>query len=290
MAEKNRMRNGFVSDLALKRFLLGDVDEAERQRIETLFISDAEASQRILAAEDELFEDYLEDSLDASDRARFLQQYANTPEQRRRLRIVRSIKDYAVAEAVLDTAAVPASKWRSFFSSLMRHRMSLIPVAATLIIALVASAFWVMQWNAGRDRENNRHLAIERELSDLNTPARLGEVPPQLLSMVLSPVSVRSMQGGAELNPQPGQGVVELRLLWTQKEQYGSYRAIIHQVDKSDRYGVSNLHLEHGTGSFVRVRLPATILVRGLYQVTLSGLSSDGAPDLSEEYTFSVSR
>lgn len=286
------MRNEFVNDAALRRFLLGDVEDDERQRIERLFIIDPEVNQRILAAEDDLFEDYLENSLSAPDRDKFLLQYGHTPPQRRRIRIVRSIKDYAVAEARTQAAHPNHTRRRTFLSMLgLRNRMFLVPVAATLVIALIVAVFWLVRWNTTRDQENNLHLAIERELSDLNNPSRLQSVPPQLLSMVLPPVSLRSPQARPELSPQPDVRVIELRLLWTQKERYASYRAEVHLVGKPDRYTVSNLHIENtGSGSAVRVRLPASRLIAGLYQVTLSGIASNGKPDLSEEYAFSVAR
>jgi hypothetical protein len=165
----------------------------------------------------------------------------------------------------------------------------LIPVAATLVIALVVAAFWVVRWNVARDQENNRRVAIERELSDLNAPSSLREVPTQIVSMVLPPVSVRSAQPETALTPRSDIRLVELKLLWTQKEQYPSYRAVLHQVGKTEQFTISNLHAETSAGgSTVRLRLPAQLLVRGLYQVVLSGIASNGAPDQPEEYIFTV--
>ena len=107
--------------------------------------------------------------------------------------------------------------------------------------------------------------------------------------MVLPPVSVRSVQPDTGLTPRSDIRVVELKLLWTQKEQYASYRAVLHQVGKTEQFTISNLHIENsGGGGVIRVRLPSHLLVRGLYQVTLSGIGGNGAPGLSEEYSFTV--
>lgn len=290
VSESNRMRDEFVTDAALRRFLLGAVDDDERQRVERLFISDSEANKRILMAEDDLIEEYIENSLTASDQDKFLVQYGHTAQQQRKLRITRSIKDYAVAEAMAQTATSANPKWRTFLSSLrLPNRMLLIPVAATLVIALVVAVFWVVRWNVAREQENNRRVAIERELSDLNAPSSLREVSPQTLSMVLPPVSVRSVESQTAITPRSDIRLVELKLLWTQKEQHASYRAVLHRAGKTEQFTISNLHAEtSGGGSAVRLRLPAHLLVRGLYQVTLSGIASNGAPDQSEEYSFTV--
>jgi hypothetical protein len=282
------MREELVTDAALRRFLLGAVDDDERQRVERLFISDPKANKRILMAEDDLFEDYLENSLTASDRAKFLVQYGNTPLKQRKLRIAKSLKEYAIAQAETQTRTVEQPKWRSLLSSSGLTRRLLVPVAATLVIALVAAFFLVVRWNVARERENNRRAAVERELSDLNSLSRLREGSPQVLSIVLPPVSFRSVQPRAELTAQ-SVSVVELKLLWTQTEKYSSYRAVIHQVGKAEQFTISNLRLENNAGgSAIRVRLPAHLLVRGLYQVTLSGIASTGEPDRSEEYSFTV--
>jgi hypothetical protein len=285
------MKDELVTDAALRRFLLGDVDDDERQRVERLFICDSEASKRILMAEDHLIEEYLENSLTTSDRDKFLVQYGHTAQQQRKLRIARSIKDYAVAEAMAQRATSANPKWRTFSSSLgLPNRMLAIPVAATLVIALVVAAFWVVRWNVAREQENNRRVAIERELSDLNAPSSLREVTPQTFLMVLPPVSVRSVQPETAVTPRSDIQVVELKLLWTQKEQYASYRAVVHQVGKTEQLTISNLQVETSGagGRAVRVRLPAHLLIRGLYQVTLIGITSNGSPDQSEEYSFTV--
>jgi hypothetical protein len=69
------MKDEFVTDVEITRFLLGDVDDEERQRLESFFISDPESREKILIVEDDLIDGYLEDSLPASDRDKFVAQY-----------------------------------------------------------------------------------------------------------------------------------------------------------------------------------------------------------------------
>jgi hypothetical protein len=285
------MKDEFVTDVEITRFLLGEVDDEERQRLESLFVSDPESREKILIAENDLIDDYLEDCLTASDKDKFFAQYGDTPRQRRKLRIARSIKEYAVAEAVLTQTATSVNpKWRTFLSSLQPRRPLLfIPIAATLTVACVVAVVWLVQLNSRRVQENSRRVAIERELTDLNAPSSLREVRPQMFSIVLPPVSVRSVEPQAELTPRTDIRVVELQLLWTQKEQYPSYRAVLRRIGKTEQFAISNLHVEKNSGgSAVRVRLPAHLLTRGLYQVNVSGIAGDGAPGQVEEYTFTV--
>ena len=144
-----------------------------------------------------------------------------------------------------------------------------------------------MNFRNNRAQERNRRAAIERELADLNAPSRVRELTPQTVLLVLPPVLVR---GGpqTDLQAQSDIRVVELQLLWTQKEQYPSYQAVLRRVGDSERLTIPNLHVQKTAGgTAVPLKLPAHILTRGLYQITLSGVGSD-APGQAEEYSFTV--
>lgn len=285
------MREGFPTDALIRRFLVGDVDEEEHERIERRFISDQEVYERIVVVEDELIEDYLEDSLTASDREKFLAQYGHTPKERRRLRIVKAIKEHSVAEAMSSQRARSTkSKSPNFLSALrLRNPGFLIPVAAVLIIAFVVGLVWLMDIRNKRAQETNRRAAIERELADLNAPSSVREVSPQTLLLVLPSVSGRSVGSQTNLRARTDIRVVELQLLWTQKEQYPGYEAVLRRVGDSERLTIPNLHVEKTAwGNAVPLKLPTHILTRGLYQITLSGIGSSGAPGQAEEYSFTV--
>jgi hypothetical protein len=82
---------------------------------------------------------------------------------------------------------------------------------------------------------------------------------------------------------------VEFQLLWIIKERYASYRAVVRRVGKAESFTILNLQVENEVGrSAVRVRLPAHLLTRGLYQISLTGITGDGSPGPAEEYTFTV--
>jgi hypothetical protein len=280
------MKEQPVTDVLLRQFLLGRVDDEERQRIESLFITDPRSRGKVLAAEQDLIEDYLEDSLTKADRESFLLQYAETSTQQRKIRIARSIKEYSVAQAkVTETDASTNSKWGLWLAQLRLKPILLVPIAAILMIAVVVAAVWL---NNRREERNAQHLAIERELADLNAPSSLGEPPSQMLSFALSPVSLRSAGPQAEFTSRADIRLVELRLLWIQKVRYATYRALLRRVGSAEQFTIKDLRPEDDSGKAIRLRLPARLLTRGLYQISLSGIAADGAVDLAEEYSFTV--
>jgi hypothetical protein len=265
------MNDESIDDAFLREFLLGNVTDEERGRIEDLFLTDPQAKERVLGVEQDLIEDYLEGTLTTADRERFVSRYAQTPEQRRRLRITKSIKDWAIAETA-SSARAKRSGWSSFFG--FRPAFA-IPIAATAMIVIVVAAIWLSR-RAG-------HSAIEQELAQLNASSILREGP---VSLELAPVTVRSAESQAQLNRHPSENeVVELRLLWIQKERSPSYQATIRRVGDNQSYNVPNLQPEPD-GKAVRLKLPAHFLSKGTYQINLSG--ADGSASSSEEYQFTV--
>jgi hypothetical protein len=274
-----------------RRFLLGAVDESERQQIESLFIIDPATKETILIAEDELVEDYLEGSLSESDKAKFLKQYAYGPQQQRKLRIIESIREYGQAQTLrAKSKSSFLQQLRSlFFLNGPRDRRLYLPIAVAVATVLVGIAVWLVQWNNQRTRDQNLRLAFEQQLKDLNAPASLSENPPKMLSLTIPSVSLRSVSSPAEINSQTGYRTIELQLLWPHKEEAQSYRALLRRVRDNEKFTIANLHTEQNpVGKVVRLRLPAERLAPGLYQVSLSAIAGDGTSSSTEEYEFSI--
>ena len=262
--------NNEIDDAFLREFLLGKVSDEDRGRIEDLFLTDSQAKERVLGVEQDLIEDYLEGMLTAADSERFVSRYAQTEEQRRRLRITKSIKDWAIAESA-STVPAKASGRRAWFGF---RPVFVIPIAATALIMIVVAALWL--------NRRAEHSAIEQELAQLNAPSNLREGP---VSIELSPVTVRGAEPQARLNTSSLESGVVLRLLWIQKERYPSYQAEIRRVGDTQSFVVRNLQPE-SDGKAIRLKLPARLLNRGTYQIHLSGIAADGTASAPEEYTF----
>jgi hypothetical protein len=276
------MKEATVSNALLREFLLGKVDEEERQRIESLFLTDSQARERVLAAEQDLIEDYLEDSLTTADKETFISLYARTPAQQRQLRITKLLKEKASTEAVVDEAdASEFSAWARLRARLRLKPALVVPFAVTAIVVIVIAAVWLYS-------TNKQHLAMQQELARLNTSAGLREVPLQMDRLELRPGTVRSVERQIEFKPRADIQLVELRLLLVQKERYPTYQAEIRRVgDKGQSFTIRDLHAEEDN-QFIRIRLPSRLLSRGHYQILLSGISSDGSSTEAEEYSFAV--
>ena len=276
------MEDDPVTDVSLRQFLLGQLDDGQRQRLESRFLTDPQFKERILAAEQELIEDYLDGSLAKADRESFLLRFAQTTEQQRKLRITRSVIDWAMNEANESQVRLPPiSVWSRFFAGLRLKPVFVVPIAVAAMVAIVAAILWL---NYTADRRNSR---IQEELARLNDPAKLHETLPQMYSLELSPVVPRSAQPEADLERSSSQ-YVELRLRWIEREDYPQYRAAIRRFDDDETFPVDNLHTEGEAGKAIRLRLPVHMLKRGLYRVEVSGVDAHGVVSTPVEYTFNV--
>ena len=276
------MTEELLTDAVLREFLLGRVNDDERARIESLFLIDSEAREKVLVLEQELIEDYLEDSLSTEDRETFLLRYGQTAAQRQQLRIDKAINEWALKEnASSQTVPAGLSTWDRLRMMLRLRPQFVIPIATAAMIAIVVGGIWL--------NSRMKRAAVERELAQLNTEASLREALPNTASLVLSPIVVRSIEQQNELKKSPETRVVELILPWIQKQRYPTYTAQIRRIGSDETSLIPNLPASSNGPYAIRVRVPAQMLTRGQYQILLRGVSADGVPDEIVEYQFAVS-
>lgn len=274
------MKEELLTDALLREFLMGKVDDAERERLENLFLTDSEARERVLLIEQELTDDYLENNLTKEDRKEFLLRYGQTSEQQQQLRISKAIKDWAIREnAKSQPAPVTSTLWNRLLATFRSRPVFVIPVAATIILAIVFAAVWVNSRTTGS--------ALAHELAELNSPASLRQVPAKMSGLKLSPITVRGSEQRFVLKRSAEDGIVELSLPWPQKERYEAYRVEVRRVGGDELFTLPNLQAQNDDPGIIRLRLPARILSRGDYQVRLTG-TGNNVNGPTEEYSFSV--
>lgn len=278
----------YVTEEIARRFLLGDVDESECQRIEELVILEPEVKQTLLIAEEDLIEEYLDDDLSPSDKEKFVTRYANTAPQRRKLEIGEAIRRRA-KEPSLAPGTGTSVKWLpNFLSSLWLRRRPLLIPATALAVVLIFASIWFIGWNNRRLQERNQRDYLAQQLYQLNSPQALRNNPTQMLVLAVSPGSTRGTRPPAQVASRSPYKIFELQLLWIQTGEYERYEAVIRRVGTDERFIVPDLHRETTTGRHIKLRVSDELLHRGLYQISLSSFAKDGAPGPVEEYMLEV--
>ena len=275
------------SEELLRQFLLGEVDDAERERIEALFLTDTQFKEQLLAAEQSLIDDYLEERLTVEHRESFLSQYGASHNQRRKLRIAKSIKEYAEAQPVdipadarIDTRPnVVPTGW---FGT---NKPKLVWTIAAVVVVAVLLVVWLQ---ISRSQHDARHSAIEQELASLNDPSGLRQTLPDMASLSVAPITLRNVESPAQFTPQSEIRVLELHLIQVQNEGHQRYRAVIKKGSVSEPFKFPDFQPADDNPRVIRLRVPTSFLSRGTYQIILSAIAADGSVSSVEEYNFTV--
>jgi hypothetical protein len=270
---------------SLRQFLLGAVDDAERERIEGLFLTDPRCKELLQAAEQSLLDDYLEERLAPDERESFLLRYGASPGQQQQLRIAKLIKEYAEAHSVVRPVDSVAILKRSRFSVFHDKSKLIWSIAAVLVAALLLTV-WIQ---SRRNKPDAQHLAIERELATLNDPSRQSEALPGTTVLSVAPITLRNVEGQASFTLRPDIRVLELHLLAESIEQPGTYQAILSRGPDSEKFSFPELPTPTDKPRVIRLKVPTSILSPGDYQVHLSSIAANRITSV-EEYSFRVGR
>lgn len=280
----------------VRRYLLGELSEAEQQQVEELFLTNPEYGENVLIIENELIEDYLEDALTEAELIGFEQHFLLTPQQIRKLRIAKSLKKYAANQA--DTRHPPADEETSLPRNGQRRTTSwlnwrrplvVLPIAAALLLVLTLGTVKLLEMRRlshQREQQLSRRIAAERELAKLNDPATPRD--GLAFSVALSPVLVRDAQRAGKVSPPANAPVVELLLLLV-GERYPSYRVLLLRTGETEPLTIQNLHAGNTPkGQAVIVKIPSHLLQHGDYQLQLLGVMANGETELVSNYDFQV--
>ena len=255
---------------------VGDLD---RELIETRFLTDQPFRAQVLAAEDDLIDDYLDGNLSEDEKETFLLQYADKIGQRK-LRIRKSLKNLARnhADGLVRPRAV-RSRYAQWFSYLRLN--PLIPIVTMVLIAAV----FLVVWRQSKLAQRAEHHQIEQLLAELNSSGA-PEQSSEIAFVPLSPLSLRSARVQNHYVPGDNRLVVELRLLWLQKDRFPTYDAEFRRLRSEEKFTIHGLQISNdGT---IHLRLPSQILSPGTYEVSLDGITDNQTNKGVEQYTLTV--
>ena len=268
----------------LIRYLLGDLSQAEQERLEEEFFSDNDLFVELLDTEDQLVSDYLSGRLSPGDRNRFERRFLTLPDRRRSLELAcllqSSVRQPLTEQPNPDDGAV---SWRQSIQSILgalRARRPLTGLAMTvLLIAGIIGVRSVMQ------------LSSEKGQTDLGQSSRPKATGPAVISLTLKPGRFRDRGNSQKATVGPATQVVELRLE-DGMESYQSYQAGLQKVGDGGAEILTESALEvekAGSGPVVVIwKVPATKLTEGDYQIKLNGVGVDNSISNIGTYHFEV--
>jgi anti-sigma factor RsiW len=304
-----------TDEILMRRYLLGDLPQEERARLEDRYLTDAEVFEEFVAIENDLIDAYVRGELTEGERRKFEAEYFKSPQRRERVEFARALRQVSA----LAMQAVPtqtASLWekvRAAFS--VPHRMPQWALAAAALV-MVASGSWLMVQNqrlrvalqqslaqqAELRREEDtlrQHIAeLEGNAKDQTHQNQQGSEVAKLETPMGLEVTFGLTPGVARGSGGPQNTLIlpttasRLRLqLMLDRDEYKTYEGVLLTAERKEVLRGKALQ-SHSTGGSAAVtwRLPADSIHSGEYIVQLTGQPATGGPEDVESYSFRVVR
>jgi hypothetical protein len=280
VSAKSDGRNGhsrLESEADLKRYLLGQMSEAEEAGVERAYLGSDDALEALRAREDELIEEYLEDGLDTAERERFERLFLASPARLERLLFLRALQDRAAPRALRLVPARRAHSWG-------RTAAAVAIVAAAGLVG--ARALGPRLAPVGVPAR----LAVGPAVSGSISPAPLDHAPgtPQrVVSLRLREPALRGPAGDAPALDPGAAGTVLLEAPLDPRDGFTAHRGRIAAPDGSDAF-VSPWQPNDGETT-LRVIVPSAALRDGRHVLVLEGRAASGEEPV-ESYAFRIGR
>ncbi len=126
------------------RYLLGELSERERERLEAAYFTDEEAFDQMLVAENELYDAYVRGELPAAARARFEANLLTEPRGRERVKFARALAEAATAARPAPVLPEPAPAPPSLFAALRACGAGLRFALAAAVLVIAISLPWLL--------------------------------------------------------------------------------------------------------------------------------------------------
>lgn len=299
----------FTDKDTLARYLLGELCQEDRQRLENEYLADDKVWENLTTVENDLIDSYVRGDLSEQQRGEFEQHYLDSPDKRDQLEMARLLMDPKVRQSI---EAVPIEEreqheWLERLAELLgdRHRALRFAVAAVavpvLVIAAVAALLLVQNHSLRielgqlQSQQNvlQHHIEqLEQQMRVSTTGENIGE--PATVSALLVPGLSRKTApqntSGALRIPATASWII--LMLDLRRDQYPEYQVVIETPEGNPVSRAEGLTSETGKngGRIISVRLASQALKKGDYVITLSGQNAHGRLEVVDSYSLSVIR
>lgn len=305
-------------------YLLGELSEEARKLLEERYFSDDQFFEFVQAVEGRLMDDYLRGNLSEAERTRLEELFVKSHSLSRDLNFTKALM--AALRESAAVRKVTGSFWKSLLDLLATQPRSIqVSLAASALVMLVAFSWLGLEAVRFRGRLNEirserasfeektrnleRQMAQEKERTG-ELASRLqaeSEVRAQLeqqmtslrqsrgllLTFLLRPSMVE--RGGADQSvrlviPRAVQ-TVRLQLFLPQEDAHTSFQAQLETQKLQQAWSQGGLQaVRMDEGKVIALLIPANVFMPGHYFITLRGVTAAGQDDKLPSYDFSVVR
>lgn len=295
-------------ELRMRRYLLGDLPEAEQLALEAEFFADGNLLEQMQDIETDLVDEYVRGLLTKAEQRQFERHYLTTPAHRERVTFAHELLRAANGQALPQFVPPKESLWEKLLASLRAPQFA-FGAAVTAAVLLIAGFVWLKNQQSGwqqqiarteaeraterqRLRELEAQLAQQNQLnSELSAELeRLRAASPKPISLpsVFSFVLMPGVRGGEQQTLKLPPGAEQIRLqMKLDSNEFSRYSASIRVVGGGQSLSAQPARATtNPNGVTVSVNIPANKLSNGDYILTLTGIGSTGAREEINRYFF----
>ena len=306
----------------IRRYLLGELPEADQVRLEQQYFSDADFFEQVLIVEDQLIDDYLRGQLRRRERDRFEQHCLASTKRRERVELARAlIQTVSKPSTATHESPMPGSSWEFLLAAMRSLSPALRFSIAVTTLLILLGVIWLAVENARlrngleqaraqqaaqqQREEELRHLAenappnippvetIQREQTGGQTQAEpITKQPPHsILSLALLPGLQRGGEGMKQVAITESIRTLQITLNFERGNEYRTYGVAVRTAEGNDIAVRTKLRAKStASGQIIILSLPSRIFPKGEYVLSLTGETASGSVENIEDYTFSVVR
>lgn len=254
------------SENLIRRYLLGQLDEAEQEGIELRLLTDPSFGEEFDTIVDELTDQYVREELTGDDRKLVEKYFLNTPERKQKLEFATELLSRAGAQRgerdekpIVQPVVEREPSWfEQFFAFWKRQSLAHAALTVASVIVVVGVVFVVM-----RSGRSPQYAEIN---ATLNTSTR-AEGP--------SPLRVQRPEAGFKINLAIPENARDAR----------GFRARLLDGNGT----VQDVKVDERKDQSVVVLVPAALLARGSYAIQLTKIKADGTEErVRGSYYFDV--
>jgi hypothetical protein len=283
--------NAQLDHIALRRYVLGRSSADERDRIEQRYFDDPDALDLVCAAEDDLIDEYLSNSLVGEELEHFHAYYLAASQHRTRVAVARALRT-APAPGHEQRAPAPWPKWWA-------------TLAAAAALVLIVSVVWLLRSAPTPETAivtttppptitpSEPRVGAPRE-PDAPVRDKQPAIPPDAASIValsISPINVRGSGESASIALPHGTRAVRLLLRGESAEPaLARARVILRTVPGREVWRGATSALSMAASAVASVDVPAAQLPPDDYIVELLAPDASGRDVERYRYFFRVRR
>jgi hypothetical protein len=264
----------------IRKYLLGELNEYEREQLEQRVITNPDYKEEVLITEEELLEEFVNGTLSAPEFESFTRMYSSSPGQRRKINIAQALNKYASEHSTVVQPTPSHKRWAKSLIELFRTKNRFHQLSLAVVTMLAVGGAILVYWLISHERKANYEALLK-----LNQPGSVILQPDSsVVSVSLPPLLFRGTGEPRNVTITNQTETVQL-LLPDPSGGTRLIRAILKDSNAAEVLRLEDLRARQIDQNLMLVlQIPARMLTPQNYQLEISEKKPDGNYEIPATY------